>query len=432
MNDHEEYVQAFVRDVPFDAPDAAHRDALKRELLNAFPRHRLQPTVQPVGVWRTIMKSKKSQLAAAAAILFAAFLVLQLFDKTSDVAWAEVAQRLEEIQTLAYRITSDVKGMPGAPEGSVIHMKQDVYVANDQGAVHVESTFQTPRGLRQTQTYILFEDRAIITVMPRQKKYLKVEIGPEQMNEMEQDNGDPITILKAMLDHDYTELGRKTVDGIPAWGIEVSDPTLGAKMGSLISAGMFDEMTVQLWVDEVYELPIRVTAQGSSVNGRTSIDLVIGTFQWDVDMDPALFIPKIPDDYELLAQTQWEKGREGEEIVEVLRLFLEFADGKYPASLNTMTVAQAIAPALKEKFAEKPGPELIARLMKVDRVGMMVTTLEKEDRDPAYYGDKVSATSSKAVLFRWKLDDDTYRVVFGDLSQRDVTPDELARLEASL
>jgi hypothetical protein len=44
----------------------------------------------------------------------------------------------------------------------------------------------------------------------------------------------------------------------------------------------------------------------------------------------------------------------------------------------------------------------------------------------------VSTESPQAVLFRWKIDDTTYRVVFGDLSQRDVTPDELARLEAAL
>ncbi len=47
-----------------------------------------------------------------------------------------------------------------------------------------------------------------------------------------------------------------------------------------------------------------------------------------------------------------------------------------------------------------------------------------------YYGDKVSAESPDAVLFRWKIADDTYTVIFGDLSIRDVTPEELAELEA--
>ena len=62
---------------------------------------------------------------------------------------------------------------------------------------------------------------------------------------------------------------------------------------------------------------------------------------------------------------------------------------------------------------------------------MMYTTLEKEGKDPAYYGDKVSSESPEAVLFRWKINDSTYRVVFGDLSTRDVGPQELAELETA-
>jgi hypothetical protein len=61
---------------------------------------------------------------------------------------------------------------------------------------------------------------------------------------------------------------------------------------------------------------------------------------------------------------------------------------------------------------------------------MMYATLEKDGKDPAYYGDKVSAESPKAVLFRWKIDDDTYRVVFGDLRTEDVSAEKLAELEA--
>jgi len=435
MNNHEKYLQEFVRDIPFETPDGTHRDALKRQLLNAFPRHRLQSADQSVGIWRTIMKRRKPQLAAAAVIVFAACLSLYFFDKTSGIAWADVAQRLEDIKTVAYRITADIKGMPGTPEDYTTRMEQEVKVSYEQGAVRIDSSLQTPRGIRKTHTYLLFEDRVMFTVMPTQKKYLEVTISPEQMDEMAEEKGDPVTILKAMLEQNYTELGRKTINGVAAWGIEVSDPNLGAKMGAFISSGMFDKTLVQLWVDEANELPIKMTAIGSSEQGQTSMELYMDQFQWDVDINPALLEPEIPEGYERLAQVQWEKGREGEEIVEVLQLFVEFVEGKYPASLNTMTVAQAIAPALKEKFPPElgpPGKDLIARLMKVDRVGMMYTTLEKDGKDPAYYGDTVSMASPEAVLFRWKIDDNTYRVVFGDLRKRDVTPDELAELEASL
>jgi outer membrane lipoprotein-sorting protein len=434
MNDSEKYLREFVKNIPFDDPDKAHRDALKTQLLNAFPRHRLQPAARPAGVWRTIMNNRRPKLAAAAAIVFATILSMYFFNKTSGIVWANVAQRLEDIKTVAYKITADITGMPGTPEGYVTHTEQTVRLSYEQGAVRIDSSLQTPRGPRNTHTYIAFEESVAVTVIPNQKKYMEVEIGPEQMEKMGEEKGDPVTLLKAMLEHDYTELGRQTIDGVAAWGIEVSDPKLGPKMGGLISGGMFDEITIQLWVDEANELPIKITATGSSANGKTSMTLAMGHFQWEVDIEPAVFKPEIPDDYELLAQAQWEKGHEGEEIIEVLRLFVEFAEGKYPSSLNTMTVAQAIAPALKEKFppgSAKPSQALIARLMKVDRVGMMYTTLEKDGKDPAYYGDKVSTETPKAVLFRWKIDNATYRVVFGDLSTRDVTPGELADLETS-
>jgi len=433
MNDNEKYIEEFVNDIPFDAPNEKHRDELKNQLLNTFPKHRLQPTVHTVNVWRTIMKSKISKLAAAAVIVLAGFLALNFFDKTSGIVWADVVKRLEDIKTVAYKITADIKGMPGTPEGYTTHTTQDVMLSYEQGAVRIDSSLQVPGGTRKSHTYILFEDSVLITVMPAQKKYLKVTIGDEQMQKMGDEKGDPVTLLKAMLEHDYTELGRKTIDGIAAWGIEVSDPKLGMKMGYFISGGMFDETTVQLWVDEKHELPIRINATGSSKDGQASMETVYDNFQWDIVIEPALLKPEIPNDYELMTQGKWETGNEGEEIIEVLRLFVEYADGKYPASLKTMTVAKAIAPALRKKFprgSPEPSKELLARFMRVDRVGMMYTTLEKDGKDPAYYGNIISTESPEAVLFRWKIDDDTYRVVFGDLRTEDVSAEKLAELEA--
>jgi len=365
--------------------------------------------------------------------IFAAFLALNFFDKTSGIVWAEVVKRLEDIKTGAYKITTDIKGMPGTREGYTTHITQDVTLSYEQGAVRIDSSLQLPRGTMKSHTYILFEESVLITVIPSRKKYRKVIISDEQMQKMGDEKGDPVTLLKAMLEHEYTDLGRKRIDGAAAWGIEVSDPKLGTKMGSFISGGMFDEMTVQLWVDEKHELPIRINATGSSKDGQASMETVYDSFKWDIEIEPAFLKPEIPNDYELMTEGKWETGNEGEEIIEVLRLFVEYADGKYPASLKTMTVAKAIAPALRKKFppgSPEPSKELLARFMKVDRVGMMYTTLEKDGKDPAYYGDKVSAESPEAVLFRWKINDDTYRVVFGDLSTEDVSAEKLAELEA--
>ena len=381
---------------------------------------------------KKIMKSPITRIAAAVVIVLAGFLVLNFLDKTSGVVWAEVAQRLEDIKTVAYKINADIRGMSGTPEGYTTHIALDVKHSYEQNAVRVDSSYQVPGGTTKTHTYGLFEDRIVVTLIPSQRKYSEVTISDERMKKRQEETGDPATLLNAMLEHDYTELGRKKIDGMMAWGIEVSDPKLGAKMGSFISGGMFDETIVQLWVDEQNKLPIRIDATGSSHDGQASMEVVYDGFQWDIPIAPALLKPEIPDDYELLAQGNWDTGNEGEEIIDVLRLFVEFADGKYPESLKLMTVAKAIAPALRKKFPLGPplqDKEFLARLMKVDMVGMTYATLEKDGKDPAYYGDKVSIESPDAVLFRWKVGDDTYRVVFGDLRTEDVSAERLADLE---
>ncbi len=388
---------------------------------------------QPV-LWRIIMRSSITKLAAAAVIVVAVLYGLDIVGNGGGVVWADVARRLEDIKTVAYKITADIRGMPGTPEGYTTHTTLDVKLSYEQSAVRIDSSWHGPGGTRKTHTYILFEDRILITLMPAQKKYLEVTISDEQMKRMEEEKGDPVTLLKAMLEHEYVELGRKRINGVMAWGIEVSDPKLSVKMGSFISGGMFDETTVQLWVGEKHKLPIRIDATGSSKDDQASMEVVYDNFQWDIEIEPALLKPEIPDDYELIAQGKWETGNEGEEIIEILRLFVEYADGKYPASLKTMTVAKAIAPALRKKFppgSPEPSKELLTRFMKVDRVGLMYTTLEKGGKDPAYYGDKVSAESPDAVLFRWKINDDTYRVVFGNLRTEDVSAQKLAELEAA-
>jgi hypothetical protein len=57
--------------------------------------------------------------------------------------------------------------------------------------------------------------------------------------------------------------------------------------------------------------------------------------------------------------------------------------------------------------------------------------LVNENKEPAYYGEMVKPGDSSKVLLRWKLDDDQYRIIFGDLSTKNVTAEELAELENS-
>jgi len=434
MNNNEKYIEEFLKDIPFDAPDSGHRDELKIQLLSAFPKHRLQPAVKTARIRRIIMNKPLIKLAVAAVIIVAVSIGLNIF-LGGGVALAEVLDKVRDIKTVFYKSKADIKGLPGVPSGQIAHITSEVKLSYDKG-VHINSQIQLPQRTIERETYILFDERILYALMPADKSYIEMTLTDELMEEMDSQGGDPVKLLEAMAGCEHTDLGHDTIDGIKVWGIEATDPVLGTKLGSALSSGMFDSIVVRLWVDVEKKLPVRLTAKGSSKNGEIAMDLVIDEFKWDIAIDPAEFEPVIPEDYELLGQTTWDVGNEGKDIVEVLEFFAEYADGRYPSSLSTMTVAREIVGPLRRKLgpslsSEGLPREMLDKLTKLERVGQMYAALENEGKDPAYYGDKVTAEFPHAVLLRWKIGDDMYRVVFGDLSIRDVASDELSELEAA-
>jgi hypothetical protein len=111
MKDNQKYIEEFVNNIPFDAPDSRHRNKLKTELLNTFPKHRLQPTVRTVNVWRIIMRSRISKLAAAVVII----IVVGTFLYTHNIvptayALQDTIEAYNSIASLHIKI-SDIVGL---------------------------------------------------------------------------------------------------------------------------------------------------------------------------------------------------------------------------------------------------------------------------------------------------------------------------------
>ncbi|MHC4435966.1 MAG: hypothetical protein ACYS3S_01305, partial [Planctomycetota bacterium] len=110
MNDNEKYIEEFIKDIPFDAPDAKHRDELKMQLLSAFPKHRLQQTAQTVSFRRIIMNKPVVKVAVAAVIIVAVLIGMNIF-LSGGVALAEVLDKVRDIKTVFYKSKADIKGL---------------------------------------------------------------------------------------------------------------------------------------------------------------------------------------------------------------------------------------------------------------------------------------------------------------------------------
>ena len=55
--------------------------------------------------------------------------------------------------------------------------------------------------------------------------------------------------------------------------------------------------------------------------------------------------------------------------------------------------------------------------------------LAKENKDVTYYGDKVTVEDTNKVLIRWRISNNEYRVIFGNLTTKTVNSEQLAKLE---
>ncbi len=400
---------------------------LAQETSNNFSRSLTQEKPKPRQpiLLEYIMRSRLPKLAAAAVIVIA---VLFALNRTGEgVAWSQLVEHVEQIKTVAYRMDMKMKGMMGMPKGKSVDIDMEAKLAYDEGFVINSNTHADGENIK-TKTYVVFAEDAIVSVIPKKKAYLKMKLTGKLLEKLKKDNGDPRTMLEKTMEYEYIKLGRDTINGIEVEGIEVTDPAMGE--------GMFDAIVARLWCNVKNDLPVLMTMKGSAGNGDVVLDITLSDFNWDVEINPGELVPDIPEDYELLAETEiGGGGKDGMDLVQTLKFFSETADGRYLSSLTGMTVVNEFVQALRAKTAgrepsEEEMKKVMGKIVNLQTICMTYGTLVQDGNEPAYYGDKVTAEFPHAVLMRWKIGDNVYRVVFGDLSTKNVTPEKLTELEA--
>lgn len=55
--------------------------------------------------------------------------------------------------------------------------------------------------------------------------------------------------------------------------------------------------------------------------------------------------------------------------------------------------------------------------------------LVEDKKELVHYGGTIGPEDADAVLLRWKVSDNEYRIIFGDLSVGSASAEELANLE---
>ena len=383
----------------------------------------LEKTNTQLSFRRLIMNTKVTKIAAAAIIIIGIGLGIHIFlNQGTTWAWEDVFAQVEQVESVIYRMKLSMYGIAPVPGGT---LEQEIIVKlSTPYGMQMDSYLD---GKLSAQTYALLAEEAMVSVLPEQQKYIVIKFTPEIFEKMREENGDPTKTVSTFKEYEYEELGRRTIDGVEVEGILSTDPGF--------AEGILGDVSARMWVDVETGWPFKMTIDVIGTDGEVQMSMVSDNFQWGAELHADEFAANIPADYEEIGNVDLAELESGEAVVDGLGFFAELSGGTYPRDLAMGNLVQELTDLIDAKkdeglFDEEPDKETVNALMNLNMIGVFFGGLTGEDREPAYYGDTVTARDYDKVLFRWKLQDsDKYRVIYGDLSIEDVSPQRLAEIE---
>jgi outer membrane lipoprotein-sorting protein len=189
---------------------------------------------------------------------------------------------------------------------------------------------------------------------------------------------------------------------------------------------------VQMWIDTESELLVELRYE--FVEGGMPAKITMRDFHWNVPLDPKLFDPTPPEGYTDITKPPQSLTDRVRIITEGLKIYAEFSGGHYPR--GTMIYGDVTRDEIFKMIGIKgqPTPEQNRsdQYVKALRANLAATHLNeilRDNSDAAYHGKTVEPNDADKVLVRWKLEDDQYQVIYGDLRSESVTAERLREVE---
>jgi hypothetical protein len=364
----------------------------QQRVLNAIESCHLPQKMKTISIWRIIMKSKIVKLAAAAVIIVAAFIVLYPLTRTQPT-FAQVIQPIFNAQTAVFDI---IIGDETA-SGPVVH--------DEVMGSRIRRTLSNMPGV---VSIIDLEAGQILTLVSETKEAVYIDIKDWQSisNYMERLRN-LIAGLEKHPEFTVEELGESDIGGQKLIGFLAKHP----------------KAEITIWADPVTALPVRIeTTEGQ-------LETICKNVVFDVPMDETLFSMEVPEGY-TQQQTQLDlQSATEEDFIEGLRIRAEvFGDGQFPDGVSVEDHLKQ-APAMGKKLedlgmSEKEQLELGMKLQQ----HLLFIRFFKGQGKWHYAGKGVKlGDADKAIFWYQPKDSETYRVIYGDLSVKDVAPENLPK-----
>ncbi len=387
-----EDIDKLIKKLRYKASAETH-DRVLGNVLQALDKSEKETSgVTTPNIWRTIMKNPIAKLAAAAVIIIAVlFVVYQFGGSIESSAFAQVANKLRSAITLTYTATT-----------------------NSQ--VEIEMAFKEPGYMRTTMpgglvTVIDWAQGKGISILPSRKQFIEMEMS-NLPHDPAQHQFNVIEKLRTLPDRADEELGTSEIDGWVLQGFRVTE----------------EDVINTVWIDPQTRDLVRVETEFINTPG---MNVVMTDFQFDVDLDDSLFSLTPPAGYTRIEVQADVSEVTEQDLIEYLRAWSSWTkDGTFPPTFNPMEL-QKVSMEMEQqgKFGDGQTTE---QQRERDAItiyrGIMFLTQLPAESNWRYAGEDVKFGDTNTAIFWYRPEgSETYRVIYGDLSVKDVAPGNLPK-----
>ena len=363
-------------------------------------------SVEP-NIWRMIMNKTMTKVAAAAAIIAIVVVGMHYLGVSPDgagVVWADVLRNMEASQTVTFTLDGEE------------YYENECYWR--KGTVKIKGPIRRFEGINGFRSrYGQSSEETMIGMMDLSRQNRLLELYPLKKCAFTADNHgyNPTLLTYDGLKEDFhneaeENLGEMEINGRKAVGFRI----------------VKDNKVITVWADPDTALPIQIESKAD--DGTETLTLTNITF--GVELDDQLFDMTVPDDCLAMNMSTEEFTIPFEltekYLVEGLKIAAGHRGGKFPTYFGRrrpgkeardkhVEESSRIVAPIEDDFACMLATEYFVRLPK--------------GSEWQYVGEDVKFGDAKKPVCWWKLPDSkTYRVIYGDLSIRDVEPGDLPKI----
>jgi hypothetical protein len=214
------------------------------------------------------------------------------------------------------------------------------------------------------------------------------------------------------------ELGFKEIGGQKARGFLVN-------VNKIYSDYSHSE-PAEIWVDVGTNLPLLVRYKTKFQ--FSTLTTLLTDIQWNIDLDPKLFDTTPPAGYTDATPKTPTLEEQGPGIVEALKIYAEASGGRYPRNISELIDDLCKMYGI-DKYPAGETEGNAGKAAKAIKGSDYLNKIKAYNADAAYNGETVKSSDKDKVLFRWKLDDGKYAIIYGDLHYETVSAERLRELE---